>query len=140
MSENEMEIPNDIHVDYDSPVELFLQSTIDKMSSACADFLDNGVMKAVVNAGFNINKEKLEQVLSQDKCRYEEAYRRGYAAGYTKREDEIIRCRDCKHRPTQKKCFPDTVCPCQCSDSYYSWAPPDDWYCADGEPKDGEAD
>lgn len=52
----------------------------------------------------------------------------------------VVRCKDCKHRPTQKKCFPDMVCPCQCSDSYYSWVPPDDWYCADGERKEGDVD
>ena len=133
MNQNEMK---DIPVDYDSPVELFLQSTIDKMSSACADFLDNGVMKAVVNAGFNINKEKLEQVLSQDKCRYEEAYRRGYATGYTKREDEIIRCMDCKWNSGYGRGM--YVCFCTC---YRTGTPhKDDWFCADGEPKDGEAD
>lgn len=53
---------------------------------------------------------------------------------------EVVRCKDCKHRPTQKKCFPDMVCPCQCSDSYYSWVPPDDWYCADGERKGGDGE
>lgn len=127
----------DIQVDYDSPVELFLQSTIDKMSSAYADFLDNGVMKAVVNAGFNINKEKLEQVLSQDKCRYEEAYRRGYAAGYTKREDEIIRCRDCRFYVPQPEIDGLGYCYGKCGELA---SVDSDWFCADGKPKDGEAD
>lgn len=126
----------DIQVDYDSPVELFLQSTIDKMSSACVDFLDNGVMKAVVNAGFNINKEKLEQVLSQDKCRYEEAYRRGYAAGYTKREDEIIRCRDCKSNSGCGRGIYAGMVICYNTGAIHS----PDWFCADGKPKDGEDD
>lgn len=126
----------DIPVDYDSPVELFLQSTIDKMSSACADFLDNGVIKAGLNAGFNINKEKLEQVLSQDKCRYEEAYRRGYTDGYKKREDEIVRCKDCKWNSGYGTGM--YVCFCTC---YKTGTPhKDDWFCADGKPKDGEAD
>lgn len=62
------------------------------------------------------------------------------ALALLKEQPEIVHCKDCKHRPTQKKCFPDTVCPCQCSDSYYSWVPPDDWYCADGERKEGEQD
>jgi len=132
MNANEMK---DILVDYDSPVELFLQSTIDKMSSAYAEFIDNGVMKAVANAGFNINKEKLEQVLSQDKCRYEEAFRRGYAAGYFKRDAEIIRCENCRFNVKSKK--GDGYCCGTCDELGHV---DDDWYCADGKPKDGEDD
>ena len=54
---------------------------------------------------------------------------------------EIVRCKDCKHRPTKPDGyengfdleFPDGKCPCQCDDGWYSWYPPDDWFCADGE-------
>ena len=52
---------------------------------------------------------------------------------------EVVRCKDCKHRPTGTGVnhdveFPDAICPCQCYDDYwYSWMPSDDWYCADGE-------
>ena len=59
--------------------------------------------------------------------------------------EAVVRCKDCKHRPTknleleQILEFPDGVCPCQNpDDDYYSWYPADDWYCADGEPKDGD--
>lgn len=56
---------------------------------------------------------------------------------------ELIRCKDCKHRPTingEYKNgfsleFPDYKCPCQCDDGYYSWMPKDDWYCGNGERK-----
>ena len=42
-------------------------------------------------------------------------------------QQEIIRCKDCKHRLTSQ-------CPCQCTgDPYYSWDPDDEWFCADGE-------
>lgn len=50
---------------------------------------------------------------------------------------EVVRCKDCKHRPkgTDRHDleFPDYVCPCQCEDYWYSWMPKDDWFCADGE-------
>ena len=54
---------------------------------------------------------------------------------------KIIRCKDCKHRPTdqeneglgQSLVFPDDTCPCQIGDNWYSWMPKDDWFCADGE-------
>ena len=61
------------------------------------------------------------------------------------REKELVRCRDCKHRPKEPNWktyetgfdleFPeDSKCPCQCSgDEYYSWYPEDDWFCANGE-------
>ena len=58
---------------------------------------------------------------------------------YEPKRGEIVRCMDCKHRPTGTGVnhdieFPDAICPCQCYDDYwYSWMPSDDWYCADGE-------
>ena len=54
----------------------------------------------------------------------------------------VIRCKDCKHRPSGTGAnhdleFPDDVCSCQCADDYwYSWMPKDDWFCADGERKE----
>ena len=59
--------------------------------------------------------------------------------------DEIVRCKDCKHRGERHgdspfdiewpDDYPDSVCPGQVMDPYYSWVPPDDWYCANGEKK-----
>ena len=54
----------------------------------------------------------------------------------------VVRCKDCKHRPTGENRddleFPDDKCPCKCEDYWYSWKPADEWYCGNGEPKDGE--
>lgn len=77
----------------------------------------------------------------------EEGYAEGYRDGYSKRDEEIVRCKDCKHKPTKQPIgkdydldFPDSVCPCQNSDDgWYSYCPADDWFCADGEPKDGDS-
>ena len=57
---------------------------------------------------------------------------------------ELIRCKDCKHRPTIDGeyldgfdiIFPDRRCPCQCDDGWYNWMPKDDWYCGNGERKE----
>lgn len=58
----------------------------------------------------------------------------------------IVRCKDCKHRPTKPEeyydgfdlAFPDEVCPCYCDgDPFYSWYPKDDWFCPNGERKGG---
>lgn len=58
-----------------------------------------------------------------------------------------VRCKDCKHRPIKPDNynsitmdgfvleFPDDECPCQCNDGWYSWYPPDDFFCARGKQK-----
>lgn len=55
---------------------------------------------------------------------------------------EVVRCKECKHRPEyygpNRLVFPDEVCPCQCDDLYYNWMPSDDWFCGDGERRDNE--
>ena len=44
----------------------------------------------------------------------------------------VVRCKDCKHRENREW---DSPCPCVCADSWYSWMPEDDWFCANGERK-----
>ena len=57
---------------------------------------------------------------------------------------ELVRCKDCQHRPTGTGAnhdleFPDCECPCQCEEDYwYSWMPDDDWYCANGERREDD--
>lgn len=66
--------------------------------------------------------------------------------GRFEKKEEIVRCKDCKHRPTmpaegrgvQDLIFPSIVCPMQCGDPWYNWQPADDWYCANGERTDEE--
>lgn len=62
----------------------------------------------------------------------------------------IVRCVDCKHRPKEPNWetfvdgsdleFPEgSKCPCKCSDNeFYSWYPADDWFCRNGERRDGD--
>lgn len=56
-------------------------------------------------------------------------------------QSEIVRCKDCKHKPNRNAAehdiiFPDDKCPCQCEDYWYSWIPRDDWYCGNAERKE----
>ena len=61
-------------------------------------------------------------------------------------QPEIIRCKDCIHRPIANdtynfddwNCgfdieFPDYRCPCRCDDEYYNRIPDDDWFCGNAE-------
>ena len=128
--------------DYDSPIVV---NIIDTMAKQIATNIDNSVVNVIHKAGIDIDKDKLVSAMKQDKERYEEAYRRGLEGGYNKRDSDIIRCKDCKHRPINIDGnsvhgyilhFPDYKCPAQCSDGYYDWFPEDDWYCANGEKKE----
>lgn len=58
---------------------------------------------------------------------------------------EVVRCKDCKHKPTGSGAnhditFPkqDYKCPCRCEDYWYSWMPDDDWFCANGERREND--
>lgn len=62
-------------------------------------------------------------------------------------QPEIVRCKDCKHRPERLEEgkgegfnleFPDDnfKCPCQCDDGWYNWMPDDNWFCGDAERKE----
>lgn len=62
-------------------------------------------------------------------------------------QPEIIRCKDCKHRPLDGEDtqgfgveFPDYKCPCQCEDGWYNWRPDNDWFCANAERRTNEID
>ena len=119
---------SEVPVDYDSPINMIVQQVAQDMSDRMAK-LDNEVgdllVGTAIKLGFDVDREKLIAVLTQDRERYVHAYRQGYE----KRDDEIVRCRDCR----LKKTFD---CPCECMDSYYSWTPKDDWFCANGVKKD----
>lgn len=66
----------------------------------------------------------------------------GLSVGQIRRNSkELIRCKDCRHRPTEIEEdgetyieFPeDSRCPCRCEDHWYNWMPADDWFCGNGE-------
>ena len=84
-----------------------------------------------------IDKEK-EFIINSDSP---QSIRSMEEAGYR----ELVRCKDCKHRPKEPDLetykngfdleFPDSRCPCECDDGFYSWYPDDNWFCGNGERK-----
>lgn len=67
-----------------------------------------------------LTERQLEDIVYENKKAYEE----GYKKGYSDRDKEIVRCKDCKyHDKEDGKNF------CDCGNR------PDDWFCADGEKK-----
>ena len=112
-----------INAEYDSPIRLFyhtVDNTLNQIKGSC----DQAVYQAVCNLGIDIDKDKLEQAIHQDRERYEEAYRRGY----NKAKEDIVRCKDCKWHdnaddsPKYLPCMEMRTNP--------------NWFCADGEPKE----
>lgn len=97
------------------------------------------------------------------KCVDEDGYRGEYDLGYPGHNVrfqellkeipaadvvEVVRCRDCKHRPVvtdeshpygfglacpKEGAYQDVTCPYLCDDGYYNRMPADGWYCAEGE-------
>lgn len=108
-----------IPVDYDSPIKM----VVNQMADEIARFTEDGVMQAVIKAGFDIDKDKLVSILQQDRQRYNEAYLKGYKD----RDGEIVRCRDCKYG--EPSACGDGV---DCDGIWHD----DEWFCADGERED----
>ena len=53
--------------------------------------------------------------------------------------EAVVHCKDCKYRPTPPKAWGAEIDGqwCYWCEHHKSWEP-DDWFCADGERKDGE--
>ena len=117
---------------WESPIQI---STIsEEIGRKIVDDQNNYIVETCVKMGVNVDKDELLKALAYDRGQYE----KGYADGRRARDSEIVRCKDCIHRPTGTGAnhdleFPDYVCPCQCEDFWYSWMPKDDWFCASGE-------
>ena len=112
--------------EYDSPFEL----VISDITTQAAKNIDEVCWQAIQRVGINVDKEKMLIALKQDAERYREAFSKGHDTGYEKRDDEIVRCKDC-WRYTGGR-YP--IC------SEGGTTKGDNWYCADGEriPPDDE--
>lgn len=74
---------------------------------------------------------------------YQKGFSRGVAFQAGIQGAELVRCKDCKHKPTGSGVnhdieFPDQdyKCPCRCAeDFWYSRMSDDDWFCGNGERK-----
>ena len=120
--------------DYDSPFRLIT----DQIALEAAKNIDGMMMKAVQKCFVDVDKDTLIEALKQDSSRYREAYRRGRETGYEKRDEEIIRCKDCKYVSycNMQKVIPGIpdVALCTKTNTVHKA----DWFCADAELKDEE--
>lgn len=96
---------------YKSPIDVIME----RMNIS----YENGICKAVQNAGIDVDKNELRKALRYDRGQYQK--------GYADRDSEIIRCKDCKCGDLVKW---KEVVTCKGEDH------PLDWFCADGVAKD----
>lgn len=117
--------------EYDSP---FMLNLCD-ITAQIAKNIDEMSWQAVQRVGINVDKEKLLIALKQDAERYREAYARGREAGYTKRDEELVRCKDCRWGEPTKNAYGEDRIICGNNDTYIDRyiTVPADWFCAEGE-------
>lgn len=107
-------------MNYQSPIEVFQT----QMQSQIV----GEIYKAVMSVGVNVDKDELLKALQYDRDQYQK--------GYTDRDSEIVRCKECKHWY-----FADNRIPCEqenvCGRNGIVVTP--NWYCADGERRTDDA-
>lgn len=115
------------HPEYDSPLVL----NVSDIATQMAEKLDETSWRVVQRVGINVDKDKMLAALKQDAERYRNAYAHGYDTGYQERDEEIVRCEDCKH-------YKDGFCynPNTFDDEKTCGNTTPDWYCADGKRRD----
>lgn len=77
---------------YNSPIELIYCDIIAKTEGDMETKTEDAILETIRKIGINIDKSALIEALTQDRVRYEKAYRSGYDA----RDSEIVRCAVCK--------------------------------------------
>lgn len=98
------------------------QSPIDVIVGQMNLRMENEICKAVQNVGVTVDKEELLKALQYDRGQYQK--------GYKDKDDEIVRCKDCKRgiRLDDTNYFV-----CTKPFAGYREAHTGDWFCADGE-------
>ena len=121
------------HPEYDSPFEL----TVSDITTQMARNIDEMCWQAVQRVGINVDKDKLLIALRQDAERYRKAYANGYDTGYEKRDDNIVRCRDCKFWSAER--INDyNKCKRWINVGVKNFATMGNWFCADAERRTDE--
>jgi len=106
-------------------MEMSYQSPIEVFQTQMQSQIVGEIYKATMRVGVNVDKDELLKALQYDRDQYQK--------GYTDRDSEIVRCKDCKHR-TRRIC--ENIEFWECNHLRYEIAKcgvTDDWFCADGE-------
>ena len=93
--------------------------------------IEGEIYKAVMNVGVNVDKEELLKALQYDRGQYQK--------GYKDRDDQIVRCKNCRWGDRARNGKGEEMILCYNGDTGiedgYLHEP--DWYCREGERKEG---
>jgi hypothetical protein len=101
------------------------QSPIEVIHTQMQSQIEGEIYKAVMRVGVSVDKDELLKALAYDRNQYQK--------GYTDRDSEIIRCKDCKHvcLCDSTEMMPDMPVYAKCTLTDEVHDP--EWFCADGE-------
>lgn len=134
---------------YKSPITV---NMMDELTQRFIEQTEDGIVAKVREVmHIDIDKDELAKALKYDRYQYEHGYANGrmdgHASGYKERDDEIVRCGECKHGTIMKNYLGDEMVQCGCEknpigrwNDYERWLMPKGFYCADGERKRGDED
>lgn len=74
---------------YDSPIELFMAEIQSKF--------ENGIVESLQRFDIDVDRDELFRAMKYDRDQYHKGFSDGRASGYAERDEEIVRCFDCKH-------------------------------------------
>lgn len=77
------------------------RNPIEVIQTQMRNQIEGEIYKEVMNVGVNVDKEELLKALQYDREQYQK--------GYKDRDNQIVRCRDCKHSEhwygNKQRCF-----------------------------------
>lgn len=77
---------------YDSPIRVFAKNI--------AQDFDGRVLKEIREMGIYVDKNELIKALQYDRNQYEKGFDDGVKVGVRNRDNQIVRCKDCKYWAT----------------------------------------
>jgi hypothetical protein len=80
-----------MYPDYDSPIDTITQLASDAIVEKIDKMIHDEMIKEALKITVNVDKDKLQRALEQDKDRYKDAFYKGYSAG----KNDICRCENC---------------------------------------------
>jgi len=96
------------------------QSPIEVIHTQMQSQIEGEIYKAVMRVGVSVDKDELLKALAYDRNQYQK--------GYNDRDEEIVRCKDCKH-------FDGLNCKVNDITNIMDT----NWFCADGERRTDDA-
>ena len=90
--------------------------------------IEDSIYKAMMRVGVNVDADELMKALEHDRDQYQK--------GYKERDEEIVRCKDCRWAEVASRESP-IIYDCSCPYHQLDSAVYGDWFCADGERKEG---